>query len=247
MSETSRERTPVESWIPAALAQLGTELLRFGRTLAAFLVRPAQSAASWAAGTLTPMNPLGFVATAAGVYWAVVNGLAAVWPVAGPPAGVGDQISSTIGPQVHYGLLGVTLHVVLRVLGSRRPLAGSIGVSFYVGGSVGLLVATFMSGVTQYFAHSRGTATLFLASGDVVPLSLLAAAVVSYGVVLLALSRAMHGMQSMPIWKALTAVAAAVVITALLFGSILPEGTYGWHPYLAASLRSGSLAFGFRS
>jgi hypothetical protein len=243
----SRDDSPVDTWIPSAAAEIRTETLRFGRTFIAFLVRPSQSAADWAAGTLTPMNPLGFVATAAGLYWAVVNALAALWPVAGASAGIGDQLSSAVGPQIHYGLLGVTLHMALRALGSHRRVAGSLGVSFYIGGSTGLLVATFMGGVTQYVAHERGTAALNLVRGDIVPLGLLIAAVVSYSVVLLALSRAMLGLHNIPTWKMASAGAVAVVLTALLFGSVLPEGSYGWHPYLAASLRSASFAFGFRS
>lgn len=245
-SRPSRDGGPVDTWIPTAVAEIRTEIFRFGRTFVAFLLRPRHSAANWAAGTLTLMNPLGFVATAAGLYWAVVNGFAALWPVAGASEGIGNQLSSAIGPQIHYGLLGVTLHMALRVLGSHRRVAGSLAVSFFIGGSTGLLIATFMGGVTQYVAHARGTAALHIVRGDIVPLGLLIAAIISYGVVLLALSRAMFGLHNVSTWKMVSAGAIAVVLTALLLGSVLPEGSYGWHPYLAASLRSASFAFGFR-
>ena len=192
------------------------------------------------------MNPLGFAASAAGAYWAVTSALIVLWPIAGSSSAdsLGAQLTSAIGPYVHYGLLGIAMHIVLWLLGSRRSLLGSIGIAFFVGGSVGTVTALLLSSFTRWFGHVRGTSFIELSSGDLVALALLVGAVSSYVVVCLLISRGLMGLHQVAGWKTAIATVAAIVITALLFGSILPEGSYGWRPYLR--IDSGDVSFGFQ-
>jgi hypothetical protein len=245
------ERSPTEEWVPAAAAQLLAEGARFGATFGAFARRPRAAAASWAGGSSDFMNPLGFVAFGAAVFWAVANGAAALWPVpgAGAEASIGNQIATAVGPQVHYGLLGLAMHGVLRALGSRRRMAASVGVSFYVGGSVGVVLALAMVVLGHYMVHAHGLVHTDVAEGGALTAALAGAAVVTYALLCVVLARAMIGLHGARGWQAAIAIAFAILLTALLFGSVLPEGSYGWHPYLSLSFPHDGgyvLGFGFR-
>lgn len=250
MNDTRVRAAPAaEVWLREAFDHVLVELSLFGRTFAAFVFHPGRSARAWQAGDRAFMNPLGFAAAAAGAYWAVVSALAALWPIAGAEGAdtLADQIASAVGPYVHYGLLGVAMHLALRSLGSRRSLVGSIGIAFFTGGSIGTAGALLFSSVARWFAHVRGTDALEMRAGDPVPLVLFGGAVLFYALVCLAMARGLMGLHHAAGWKSAIAAAFAVVVTALLFGSVMPEGAFGWRPYIAVQLEGGfGLAFGFR-
>ena len=236
-----------EAWLREAFDRLVHELRLFGRTFSAFLVRPGRSARAWQTGERVFMNPLAFGATAAGAYLAVASALAALWPVPGPDAGatLSDQITSAVGPYVHYGLLGAAMHLGLRTLGSRHRILGSIGTAFFAGGSIGTLTALLLTATTRRVAHVRGTNSLELGSGDAMPLVILVLALIAYALVCLIMARALMALHRTAAWKVIIAGVFAVVVTALLFGSVLPDGAYGWHPYIRLE-RNFSLGVGFR-
>ncbi|MGH7460995.1 MAG: hypothetical protein ACREMA_08195, partial [Longimicrobiales bacterium] len=169
-----------EAWLREAFDRLALELQLFGRTFSAFLMRPGRSARAWQTGEQVFMNPLAFGAMAAGAYLAVASALAALWPVPGPDAGatLSDQITSAVGPYVHYGLLGGAMHLGLRTLGSRHRILGSIGTAFFAGGSIGTLTALLLTATTRRIGHVRGTNALELGSGDAIPLVILTSALI---------------------------------------------------------------------
>jgi hypothetical protein len=225
---------------------LWSELTLFLRTAAAFLTRPSRAARAWQNSERQFMNPLAFGASAAGLYWAVSNALALLWPVPGPatPETLSTELASALGPYLHYGLLGAAMHLVLRVLGGRRQLLGSVGVAFFIGGSFGTLTALLLTSVARWFAHVRGTSALELRADDPVPLALFIGATLAYALVCLAMARALQSLHYTPGWKAILACAFAVLFTALLFGNVLPDGSYGWHPYIGIE-RDDGIGFGF--
>src|SRR5262245_15223668 len=100
-----------EVWLREAFERLVIELRLFARTFTAFLLRPGRSAHAWQTGEQVFMNPLGFGATAAGAYLAVAGALSALWPIPGEDASItlAGQITSAVGPYLHYGLLGVAM------------------------------------------------------------------------------------------------------------------------------------------
>jgi hypothetical protein len=195
------------------------------------------------------MNPIGFAATAVGVYWAVISVLAILWPIPGAEESdtLARQLTSAVGPYVHYGLLGIAMHLGLRWLGSRRSAIGSIGVSFFAAGSVGTAAALLWTATARWLGHVRGTGALELGSDDPLPLTVLIVAVMLYALVCLTMVRGMMGLHRTALWKAILAAAFAMVVTALLFGSVLPEGSYGWRPYIRIDLGGGfDVSFGFQ-
>ncbi|MGH7576590.1 MAG: hypothetical protein ACREM1_15875 [Longimicrobiales bacterium] len=120
--------------------------------------------------------------------------------------------------------------------------------AFLAGGSIGTATALLLMTIVRWVGYGRGTGTLELQPGDWASLGLFVAAVVSYGALCLVMARAMIGLHRAPAWKAVLAATFAILITAILFGSVLPEGSYGWHPYLGVDLRdSVTLLFGFRN
>jgi hypothetical protein len=238
-----------ETWLREGLDRSFREMAFFGNTFIAFALRPSRSAREWQAGEREFMNPLGFAASSAGVYWVATIVLAMLWPIPGP--GLHDtltrQISSAVTPYAHYGLLGGAMHLGLWGLGSRRRVLGSIGTAFFTGGSIGTLAALVLNAAAHWIGHARGTGAFEVHSGDLVPLVLFLAAGFSYLLVCGAMLRALMALHHAPAWKAMVAVGFAVLATALLFGSVLPEGEYGWHPYVRVDLADRfALSFGFR-
>jgi hypothetical protein len=151
-------RSADEAWPREAFDRVVSEAALFLKTFIAFLLHPARSARQWRSGERELMNPLAFAAAAAAIYWAVTNLLSALWPVpeSVAPDTVAGQLFSAIGPYVHYGLLGIAMHVALYALGSRHRLRGSVGVAFFVGGSIGTLTALILTTLARGMrSHTR--------------------------------------------------------------------------------------------
>jgi hypothetical protein len=243
--------SPANAWLRDALGRFGRETGAFGRTFAAFAFHPGRSAEKWQSGERTFMNPLGFVASAAAIYWAVSALLIMLWPTpASDTSGrLADQFASavapSVGPYVHYGLLGLAMHVGLRGLGSRRSLLGSLGVAFFVGGTVGTVTALLLSSTARWVGHTRGTSQLDLAGDDPVALVFLVAAVACYVLVCWTMAVGLIGLTRAPLWKAMLAGGFAIALTALLFGSALVDASLGWRPYLEIDLRTRQFGIGF--
>jgi hypothetical protein len=238
-----------ETWLQEAFYRFRLEVVLFCRTFASFCLRPGRSARQWQSGERAFMNPLGFAASAAGVYWAATNVLALLWPIpgselTGTPA---QQLASAVTPYVHYGLLGTGMHLGMRALGSGRRILSSIGTAFYTGGSIGTLAALLLRALVHGSGHVHGTSAFEVRSGELLPLLLFVAAGLSYVIVCGIMLRGLMALHHVRGWKPVLAGAFALAVTALLFGSVLPEGEYGWHPYLRVDLVGGwSLSFGFR-
>lgn len=249
MSEIPADsRSPSDDWLREALDRLRHELSQFGRTFLAFGLRPGRSAHAWQSGERTFMNPVGFGATSAAIYWGVTSVLLALWPVPGSDGSdtLTRQLASSVGPYLHYGLLGAAMHLALRLLGSRRSFLGSIGVAFLVGGSIGMLTAVLLSSTAGVVGHVRGTNSLELGNDGLVALIFLTASLLSYVAVCLVMVIGMKGLGRVALWKALTAGAFAIVVTAFLFGNVLPDGDYGWRPYIQFDMSSRAFSLGFR-
>jgi hypothetical protein len=239
---------PDERWIGEALHHFRREASSFIRTFWAFLAGPADAARAWQRDDERLMNPMGFASISAGVYWGVAAIVAAVWPVpsARESNAFVDQLTGAVGPYVQYGLLGLSMHVALRALGSRRAAAGSVAIALFTGGSTGMITGLILSSTASWIAHSRGTNQVALTSGDTLAAVFLTSGWLLYALVCLALSRAMLGLHHTSAWKVTASALLAVVVTALVFGMVLTTGNYGWRPYLSVGLGAHELGFGFR-
>jgi hypothetical protein len=231
------------------LERVAAELALFLRTLRAFLLRPARAARAWQAGEATFMNPLAFGATAAGIYWALSNTLDVLWPVQGGESAetLTTELASAVSPYLLYGILGTTMHFALRALGSRRRLLASIGIAFFVGGSIGTMGALITSGVARRMAFVRGTTSLELSETDIMPFLLFLGATLFYVLTCVLMARALRALHYTAWWKGIVAVVFGMLLTAVLFGSVIPAGNYGWHPYIRIERDDGiGFAFGFQ-
>lgn len=242
-------KTADETWLREALDRVVAESALFLKTFAAFLLHPARSARQWRAGERDFMNPLAFAAAAAAVYWAVTNLLSAAWPVAESAArdDVRDQLFSAVGPYVHYGLLGIAMHAILFALGSRHRLQASLGAAFFAGGSIGTLTALILTTAARWYAFTRSTTSLEIQSGDWLPIAVFAGSVISYVLICTALARALRTLHATAAWKVVVAAVCAMLLTAVLFGTVIPDGNYGWRPYIGINRDGGiGFSFGFR-
>jgi hypothetical protein len=238
-----------DDWLYYALARILLDVKLFARTFVAFLIRPGRSAREWQACEREFMNPLAFAAGAASVYWAATSLVGSIWPIpeAGAPDTLARQFGSALSPYVHYGLLSISMHLALGGLGSRRPVLGSVGAALFTGGSIGTLAALVLNTAAHWVGHERGTTALHVSAGDPVPIALFFVAGLFYLLLGMAMLRALMVVHQTPAWKTAIAGAFAILVTALLFGSVLPAGEYGWHPYLRVETADGfALSFGFR-
>jgi hypothetical protein len=139
------------------------------------------------------------------------------------------------------------MHLALRALGSRRRILGSVGIALFVGGSIGTLGALLTSAVARRMAYVRGTASLEMSAADLLPLLLFLGATLFYALTCLMLARALRALHHTSTWKVVFAAVFGMVFTAMLFGTIIPEGNYGWHPYIGIeTVDEIGFSFGFR-
>jgi hypothetical protein len=241
--------SPDQSWLREAFERIVAESRLFFSTFLSFLAHPGRSVRDWRSGERRYMNPLAFAAAAAGVYWAITNVVSAVWPVGEADSAnlLSEQITSAIGPYVHYGLLGIAMHLALLALGSRQRILGSIGAAFFVGGSIGTLTSLVLTSLARWYAHMHATTSLELQSGDILPVVVFGGSVISYVLICLALARALTALHKIARWKVGVAAFFAVVATAVLFGSVIPDGAFGWRPYIKIETANEiGFSFGFR-
>src|SRR5438067_6518133 len=144
-------------WIRDAVGRSAAEVRSFVRTGALFTARPGKFAREWAEGRLRALNPLGVLATGAAVL-AVARALLD-WVVSrsAPEGGVWKQLADAVAPFIHYAVLGLLCHAVLRVLGSRRKLSDSLAISLFAGGGPGVLtpIVVYLSGAVLWMASGR--------------------------------------------------------------------------------------------
>ena len=74
-----------------------------------------------------------------------------------------------------------------------------------------------------------------------------AGSVISYVLICTALARALRTLHATAAWKVVVAAVCAMLLTAVLFGTVIPDGNYGWRPYIGINRDGGiGFSFGFR-
>ncbi len=121
----------------------------------------------------------------------------------------------SLGPYIHYLMLGAVAHMCLRVGGSKRPLRMSIAVALYAGGGPGLIVSVLLVLIVFVFHAQYGVLDVLAPE---VPRGLAHAGIsVFVGLYLWflwTLAAALAGAHACRLWKALLAVTVATVIVA---------------------------------
>jgi hypothetical protein len=68
--------------------------------------------------------------------------------------------------------------------------------------------------------------------------------VISYLLICTGVARGVGALQRTARWKLAIATVFAMLLTAVLFGTVLADGAYGWRPYIGIN-RSGGIGFSF--
>ena len=127
-------------WVREAVLRTWDEARLFAQTALRFTTRPGRFAREWATGAQTALNPLAMLATAAGMVGSANNLLSRVSGTAsGGDSLVGDVLAAG-APFLHYTLLGLGCHAVLRLFGSQRRVRDSVAMALFAGAGPAALV-----------------------------------------------------------------------------------------------------------
>jgi hypothetical protein len=217
--------TEAPDWVREALARSAEEARSFVLTGTLFTWRPGRFARDWANGQLRVLNPMGVLATGAGVL--AVARLVLSWLLGRGGGGREDLLGSVrdaLAPFAHYVVLGALCHLALRTLGSRRRLRDSLAMSLFAGGGPGVLspLVVYAVGAALWAGTGRGdvihNGLIGSLPGDAAT-ALRDIADAGYALFLLTLLASLRTLHDAPWWKATAAVAFAVVCVGLTFGA----------------------------
>jgi hypothetical protein len=120
-------------WLREAVHNVLLELALFFRTAAAITFRPRRFAAEWGAGEVQGLNPLAFLATSLAITGPILI-LSERLPSQAEANPLWRDLVSPLGPYAQFLVLGLLCHAFLRLLGGRRGLLATVGISLYAGG-----------------------------------------------------------------------------------------------------------------
>jgi hypothetical protein len=127
-------------WVREAAFRTWDEARLFALTALRFTTRPGRFARDWSTGALPALNPLAMLATAAGLVGGANNLLGRT---IGLPSGSDSLVADVLvaaAPFLHYALLGLGCHVVLRLFGSQRHARDSVAMALFAGAGPAALV-----------------------------------------------------------------------------------------------------------
>jgi hypothetical protein len=201
------------TWIQDGARDALKELRSFVATGTALLRSPRSFAREWYRGERHALSPFACLATSAAVV-AVPMDLAMSRLY---PSVVSDslvlQALNAVGPYFHYAALGVLAHGVLRLLGSKRSLQGSVGLAIFAGAIPGS--ASSLLAVALLVINSLGSG---IAKALTIPMALVTVA--AYVVFVRTLALGLAGLHDVRGRRAALAIACALVGTGLVFGHI---------------------------
>ena len=209
-------------WVREAAVKSAEEVKSFVGTGVAFIARPGRFAREWAADQRTALNPLGVLATGAGVLASARALLDVVLGRPGAGGGLIESVADAVAPFVHYLFLGLICHLLLR-RGSGRRLTDSLAMALFAGGGPGVLVpvVVYVAGVALWWTSGRPPVIHNGLLGSLPHLQqrvLLGVSYAGYALFLACLTLALRALHRAPLWRAVLATALAVLFAALLFG-----------------------------
>jgi hypothetical protein len=149
--EKSADALPaVEPQAPAQEPPWLEEMLKpvraFLETAWAFLRNPARFSREWVSGQQQAMNPLAFIGASTALLIFALRATSALAHRTHPPSFFSDLLLA-LAPQLYYAQLGLVVHWVLRLFGSRRRWTSSVGVALFAGGIFPLVAMLLALGV----------------------------------------------------------------------------------------------------
>lgn len=217
---------PDPPWLRDAARAVGREVAAFARTLWAIATSPARFADQWVSGQRRALNPLAFLLNAL----AVLGPWRALWARLVDPNPPTTPLWFELGKPIFPVIINVTVtalfHLILKPLGTRRPLRSSLAMAMYVSGGPLAILNFLLAPLMLYGFIHRENLTIVMTSA-VANLGLLAAFIVY----LIATQASLH---RLPRWR----VTIAVLLAWTAFG-FLSARTSIHHPNLMRSLLEG--------
>jgi hypothetical protein len=227
MKETSTADVPETAWVAASWQLLRKETAAFLRT-AAFIIRhPTAFGDRWLEGSLEAQNPLGFFATAAGIF-ALINGIGSAAFGGEKAPSLVTSLLDSVGPYLHFAILALLTHPLYRATGSKRTVRGSIAMALYIGGGPMLLATLLNSCLFALFVWTYDAPNL--PRHELTSLKGIAFLIAVFGVRIMGFAlfaAALAGFHRARLAWSVAVLGFALCVTGLFFGVVNPPGNYG--------------------
>jgi hypothetical protein len=216
--------TQPRDWVRDALERSWEEVRSFVATGVAFTWRPARFACDWVEGRQRALNPLGMLATGAGVSSAARALLDLALGRSAGAQGLLEAVRDGVAPFAHYAVLGTLCHFLLvTATRSGRRLTDSLGLSLFAGGGPGVAstLLVYVVGLALWLGSGRVDVVHNGLLGSLPPTparTLLWISYFGYAVFLVTLLFSLSALHRAPVWLGALALAAAVFAVGVLFG-----------------------------
>jgi hypothetical protein len=240
-------------WLRDALAIPFIEKIRsMGRALAFFVRRPRAFGEAWFRGDKTIPNPLVAMATSVPIVTLISQESARHLKFETAPRTLLAGLGETLDPYVVYIGAGLVAHAGLRLLGSRRNLRTTVGISLLSGAGTGAVFAPSFAIPVLALAKIYGSVDVANTSApDALKLALLGGIFGGYLYFLFLFQFALAGAHGLPRWKAVIAGMIAVAAMAFACGwadntTWVPAAAKSFGPHPSAYFGPKGFAFSFK-
>ncbi len=220
-------------WVRDAIARSVDEGRAFVATAWAFTSRPGRFAIDWTSGRSGALNPLGMLATGAAVLSAARALLELALGRGANPQGLLEAVRDAVAPFLHYMVLGILAHAVLRAIArSRRRLTDSLAMALFAGGGPGVAstVVVYVVGAVLWIAAGKPDVIHAGLLGSLPAWAarpLLYVAYAAYALFLATLLWSLRALHGAAAWQAALALALAVFVVGIAFGLKPADVTFG--------------------
>ncbi|HMG24515.1 MAG TPA: hypothetical protein VK607_24430 [Kofleriaceae bacterium] len=198
------------------------EASRFVVTVLQCSRHPGRFAGAWFAGATRAPNPIGYVSTSLAIT-AAARSVTAALVGGADDGGLWSSLAVATLPYAYYALLGVLCHVVLRPGQATRPLSASLAIALYIGGGPGLLLTLSLDLDLLLYSAVTGGGSLqhgFAAAPPWARLVLIALALGTSALFMMALASAMRGLHGRSRLRTVAAIVFALAGSGLLLSAL---------------------------
>jgi hypothetical protein len=239
-------------WLRDALALPFVAKIRtIGRAVWFLLRAPRAFGEAWYRGERDIPNPLVAMTAAVSILTVLGQETRRLVNKDEPPHSLFSSFLETLGPYAVYIAIGIVAHGVLRLLGSRRKLRTTVGVTLLTGAGAGTLLALGIALPAIVAVRLLGMpSTLSNGLPNAGQAVLIVLFTLMYFYFLAAFELALAGAHGLPRWKGIVAGTVAVFVVAYACGAVehaAPGDTLGaLGPHLSLYFdRHGLKRFGF--
>ena len=207
-------------WIREAIDATVGEAKQWFETFRECLLHPFRFTNDWIDGRSTAMNPVGFLATSAGVL-GVIRSFGLLLIGFERAETLAEQVWESITPFLNYISLGALAHIVLFPLSPfKRKASSTAAITMYAAGSAGAL--------------GEAIAWLIISalslSGIKLPLQVVGGILgIALGAFCYLLGFGLGALHHSKWWHMILAFTLAFVVSGLFYGHFDPPGEYGVH------------------